>query len=419
MSNEQLAMCNYRFIKTLISAPAIRAGALLALALALCANAFGQELKLSGEAKTGVLWTQTQQEGMEANAKVDMGSTDDAGYDLRKLEGARGRFRLNLDYDNEKNFGMRMRLNWENWSFSNTNSPPEWGYAFAYGNFFNDQMTVSVGKLGGSPWGTGGPEMWKEVETGGAGGIRVEWKPSFIPEKYGKLNIGFVLNYFNADMDQGWPTGKPISLLNILNESILGVSYTHDLFLVRLAYRFDDEYDAIQDNKVTGGKGEDELIYRIEERVIQKYLPGFQVWAIGDLFAISAQNDAITWFRNWLFVQYAPEQFTAQIRFGLESIPSRSDFYIKPSFYWNFFNKLLSVGLAFTYCQDFGTKVYEGSPYRYLEVQPKIQLNFASSYIAFEYYFKQEYIHPWSGLKAGKDPLKQTQYMNLRFCIYF
>jgi hypothetical protein len=189
---------------------------------------------------------------------------------------------------------------------------------------------------------------------------------------------------------------------------------------VRFAYRFDDEMDAQQDNKLTGGKGEDEMVYRVEERVIRNYLPGFSIWALGHLYGLSADITDLKWFRNWLFVEYAPDVFTAQLRVGYDYISSRSDFYLKPSFYWNFFNKLLSVGAAFEYCQDFGDgKLYEGSPYRYIMVEPKIQLNFTSSYIAFAYNFRQEYLHPWATLKEGKNPLKQTQWMNLRFCIYY
>jgi len=395
-----------------------RAVMLIAVFLAaLSATAFGQEIKFSGEAKSGIYWRQAQQEGMDPVNFVIMHNADDAGsVDEAKKTGTAGRFRFNIDFDNGNGFGMRTRINWENLS-----DLPQWPYAFAYGNFFENQLTISVGKLGASPWGTGGPEMWKELEaTGISFGMRTEWKPSFVP--VGQLNVGFVLNNFNGDRDQGWPEGKPFSLLNILRESVIGFSYTHDLFLVRMAYRFDDEADAIQDNKNSGGtgKGEDELIYRIEERVLKNYLPGLQIWAMGHLFGLTAEKKDIQWFRNWLFAQYAPDQFTAQIRFGYEYISNRSEFYVKPSFYYNLFDKLISAGAAFTYCQDFGSgKMYEGSPYRYIEVEPKIQLNFTSSYVAFAYNFRQEYLHPWAGLKAGKDPLKQTQWMNLRFCIYY
>jgi len=375
-------------------------------AMLIVSGVFAQsELKLTGEAKSGIYWERTQRESTDPIELVNMKSTDDAGS-------GRGRFRLNMDYENGNNFGFQMRLNWEGWSDTVFQSP----YAFGYGNFFDNQLRISVGKLGSSPWGTGGPEMWKELEAASGGGIRTEWKPNFIPG----LNAGFVLSFFNSDRDQGWNPNKNLSLLNILRESVLGVSYSNDFFLVRLAYRFDDEYDANQDNKITEGKGEDELVYRIEEKVLSKYVPGLQIWALGHLFGLTAENKDIQWFRNWLFIQYAPDQFTAQIRVGYDYIDTRSDFYVKPSFYWNFFNKLISVGAAFAYCQDFGAgKMFEGSAYRYLEIQPKIQINFTSSYVAFEYYFKQEYLHPWPELAVGKDPIKQTQWMNLRFCIYF
>jgi hypothetical protein len=381
--------------------------------LAFSTEIFAQELKLSGEAKTGIFWKKTEQEGvapLPSDELVTLHSKDDAGG-----ESNQGRFRLNLDYDNGNNFGMRMRFQYQDWG---PNDVPSWEYFFGYGNFFDDQMTVSVGRLGGSPWGTGGPEMWKEIEgTKNGGGMRVEWKPHFIPIEYGQLNLGFVLTYFNSDRDQGWDDRKSISLANILNESVIGLSYTHEYFHVRMAYRFDDEYDAIQDNKITGGKGEDELVYRLEERIIDKYLPGFKVWALGYFFGISAYNPDITLFQNWLFAEYGPEMFTAQIRFGLDIVPERTVFHVKPSFYWYFFNRLLSVGASFWYGQDFGIKMYEGSPFVFIEVEPRIQLNFSSSYIAFAYDFRREYVHG-DYLEKG-EPIKQTQWMNLRFCIYY
>jgi hypothetical protein len=375
-------------------------------ALLVAPTVFAQELKLSGEAKSGILWEQKQQQGKDPEANVTMNSKDDAGS-------GRGRFRLNMDYLNDNNFGFQMRMNWETWS----DTAPQFPYAFGYGNFFDDQLRISVGKLGGSPWGTGGPEMWKELEASSGGGMRTEWRPSFVP---GNLNLGFVLSYFNSDRDQGWDIAKPLSLLNILRESVIGVSYSNDDFLIRLAYRFDDEFDATQENKNRGGMGEDELLYRIEERVLSKILPGFQIWALGYWFGVTSEYPEMKLFQNWLFFQYAPDQFTAQVRVGYDYIESRSDFYVKPSFYWNFFNKLLSVGASFQYCQDFGDgKIYEGSPYRYIEVEPKVQLNFTSSYVAFAFNWRQEYIGTYPELPDGKDPIKQTQWMNLRFCIYF
>jgi hypothetical protein len=379
---------------------------LILFAIFITASVFAQELKLSGEAKSGIYWEQIQYESKDPEAEVKLKSTDDAG-------GNQGRFRINLDYFNGNNFGFKARIQWENWV---EKYPSNWPYAFGYGNFFEDQLTISVGKLGSSPWGSGGPEMWKELEDGTYGGMRTEWKPASIPG----LNAGFVLNYYDSDRDQGWDDETPVTILNLLQESVIGVSYTHELFHARVAYRLDGSMDSIQSNKQYGGMGEDSLVYRIEERALKEYLPGFQIWALGHLFGLSAKMEEIKWFRNWFFIQYAPDLFTAQLRFGHQYIESRTEFLVKPSFYLNLLDGLLSIGAAFTYCQDFGDgKVYEGSPYYYIEAEPKIQLNFTSSYVAFAYNYRQEYVHPYPELAVGKDPLKQTQWMNLRFCIYF
>jgi hypothetical protein len=383
---------------------------ILSLIAAFCATtAFAQELRLGGEVKTGIFWTQEQYEGRPATSHVALRSMDDAG-------GNQGRFRLNMDYDNGNGFGMRNRMEWESWGAGEF---PRWAYAFGYGNFFEDQMTVSIGKLGGSPWSTGGPEMWKELESmhENGGGMRVEWKPAFIP--VGKLNVGFVLNWFNGVMED--TRGLEPTLLDILKESVIGASYTHDLFMARAAVRLDSPVDL----RLRGAFGPDDkegvdIVYRLEEHVISNYLPGFSIWALGYLQGVGTTVPAASNFVNWLFVQYAPEVFTAQIRFGYDYVETRSRLSAKPSFYWHFFNKLLSVGAAFSYAQDFGNKKFEGSPYETIELEPKIQLNFSASYIAFAYNFTREYVSAATLPEArGADPIKQTQWLNLRFCIYY
>lgn len=402
------------------------------LAAACVASVFAQEekkdtLTISGEAKTGIYWKQTQVAGMQPETDITLHSMDDAG-------GGMGRFRLNLEYENANGFGMNTRINWESW---NNDNDMKWGFAYGFGNFFNNQLKVSIGKLAGSPWSTGGPEMWKELEeNSGGGGMRIEYKPAFIPEQYGKLNVGFVLNWFNSDRDQGRPDVEA-SIADILQESVIGVSYTHKWFMVRFAYRLDSAWDGIQGNKDNlanghiAGTGEDELIYRAEERILRNYVPGLQFWAMGDLFGLSAEKKKeIQFFRNWAFIEYEPPElwgmqrpFTAQLRFGHQQTGDeitgiRTEILIKPSFYWNFLDKLISVGLAFTLNQDYGSKKTEGSPYQYIEIEPKVQINFQSSYIAFVYNFRSEYIQ--EALKVpGYDPIMQTQWINLRFCIYF
>jgi hypothetical protein len=384
---------------------------LLVFAFAASAVFAQQGLTLSGEAKTGIRWMKEESsQGDDENNKLtlDFHSNDDAGDYL-------GRFRLNLDYINEDGTkGFKIRMQWEKWARSDDelNIPETWPYAFVFGNFFDNQLTMSIGKLGGSPWGTGGPEMWKELEnTRRTGGIRFEYKPVFIPEEYGKLNIGFVLNGPDSYTDAGMERDPEI--LDLLKETVFGISYTHEYFMIRGEYRLDSELDIR--NRGTEGKEGDDIVYRVEERAIQQVLPDFQIWALGFIQGVGAEKQDFIEYKNWLFIQYAPKLFTAQLRTGYEGGEGRSVAYVKPNFYWKFFEGLIEVGSLFGIAQDYGdAKIYKGSPYSYWEVMPKIQINFApGAYAAFEYYLKREY-------KYKIDPaLKQTQWMNLRFGLYF
>ena len=368
--------------------------------------------RVSGVAKSGVLWSEAQDEGREKEySKTEIRNNDgDSGNQ-------QGRFRVDMDYDNGKNLGFRARIDWETW---NGTEPDKWGYAFGYGNFFKDQLTISVGKLGGSPWGTGGPEMWRELESLGQGGIRVEWKPAFIPKKAGEFNIGFVLNSFDqpAEASSG---RKDATLLHILGESVLGISYTHKYAHARFAFRLDSDWDnKLRKYEDEGGK----LVYRVEERIIQKYLPGFQIWALGYFDGIGAkaekEEDMKEYldFRNWFFIQYDHKWCTAQIRLGYDWVDKRSIFYAKPSLYWKFLNNLINVGASFTIAQDFGDRINPDAPFQYIQVEPKLQLNFTSSYFAFVYNYKRAYKEDYPEAR-GKDPIRQEQFINLRFCLYF
>jgi hypothetical protein len=371
------------------------------------AQAEDLEISVSGLGKSGIYWQKEQQQGMDPEEDVKLHSKDDAG-------GNQGRFRLNMVFS-RGNMGIRTRMEWDNWTSASA-SPP-WTYAFVYGNFFDNQLTTSVGKMGDSPWASGGPEMWKELET--TLGMRTEYKPFFAPG----LNIGFVLNDYNNGKDQGWGNkDKPYTLMEILKESVIGVAYTHDYFLARFAFRFDSEADFISGN--IGGQGEEEYVFRVEERIIANYLPGFQIWALGHGVGLTAPKENNTLLlRNWLFIQYDPELFTAQIRIGYDSITDRGVLHLRPSFYWKFFNNLLNVGVMFYYSQDFGeNKVYAGSPFFEWQIEPKIQVNFGNSnnYVAFAYNFGRTYIQPYDlpdGTPYEGVPLKQTQWMNLRFCL--
>jgi len=392
---------------------------LAALAAGIGAQDYEPEFKISGEVKTGLIQTKTEDQisprGDKGNTtRTTAGSKDDAGS-------GSGRFRINAEYS-LNNFGIKFRMQMENWGSGAGAGAPVWPYAFGYVNLWEDQFTVSLGKLGASPWGTGGPELWKELESiDSLGGMRLEWKPGFIPEEYGKLNAGFVVNAFDGYTDM-YPTADPITLLHVLQETVLGISYTHDYFHVRGAYRFDSEVDAGRDSVSfkEGGK----IVYRVEEHVLDQFLPGFNIWALGYWFGVGAAEANKDFYRveNWLFFQYAPSFLTAQIRVGYDVVSARQIVHVRPSIYAHLFNRMLTFGGMFHYGQDFGdTKIYKGSPYYYMVAEPLVQFNMTpNSYVAVAYNWERRYIHETDDhIKRNLVPITQTQWINIRVGMTF
>jgi len=401
---------------------------LFLLVLALTDIAFSQDLDISGEIKTGLLWSRFE-DGLNpqnsVNEPVGIGSKDDAGS-------GPGRFRINVNYFNSDiHIGFKFRLNWEKWEDSSATGQavPGWPYAFGYGKFFDDQLTMSLGKLGASPWGTGGPEKWTELEAlGSYGGIRFEYEPVFVPG----LNAGFVLNGFNGSLDT-W--GKPMTFIDILAETVIGVSYTHDLFHARAAFRFDSEVDGGRGEGWVNGKEGGELVYRLEERVIKNYLPGFRIWAMGYIKGIGTDQKNIdagvdylsTW--NWLFIEYAPELFLAQIRLGYDPATNLNTVYVKPVFYLfpmvlfkPEIGQLIKVGASFEYKKDFGKlNDHPDANFRFIEVKPLLQINLSpNAYAAFEYSFMRKWVQ-WTDSYKKSDtlPLIQEQWINIRFGVTY
>jgi hypothetical protein len=360
------------------------------VALTLAAGA--QEFKISGLVKTGFFWEETQREGKDAERKVRVHNNDDAGDQ-------KGRFRLDMQYDLE-NIGIKTRVQWDDFA----NRYPNWNYAYGYSRFLDDQIVISLGLLGDSPWGSAGPELWKELET--SMGVRTEIKPKVVPG----LNMGFVLNDFNHGGDSGYDA-EDCTFVEILKESVFAVRYDHDYFAGRFAYRLDSVID--HNSSYGPGHDGDELLYRLEERVIQKHLEGFQIWINGEYKGINTDIDDIKEFKNWLYFQYAPEKFTAQLRVGFDMVYNRSILHIKPNFYYHFFDGFLTAGTAFTFAQDFAGqedfKMYAGSPYLYWEIEPKIEVRIGNFITTLAYSYRDEYAY------HVDPPKEKKQWLNLRF----
>jgi hypothetical protein len=380
--------------------------ALVVIALCATGSVFSQDdltLSISGEVKTGVFsyWTETEDPSAENGVFTDEGafihnSEDDNWMAIRgnstgmaDLRGQEGLYRLNFLIE-KGNIGAKVRFQTTSWrGGAGAAGAASWGYAFLYGDFFADQLKISVGKMGDSPWGTDERELLKEVDT--PIGMRFEYKPFFAPG----LNVGFVLNNWNTS------PREDAGLTDLLAETVFGLSYTHDYFHLRLAYRLDSAAD--EDGYYTtptdqGGR----LVYRAEERIIQNYLPGFQIWSVGYFEELGSGEEDLLTGTSLFYVQYDPDDFTAQLRLGYNIVNlqlmgryeegSRQYFSVRPSFYYKLFGNFLRVGVAGEFAKDFGGNKVVPASYLYWYVEPEIRLNLGSgTYLALMYRYQDDY----------------------------
>ncbi|MDR0645394.1 MAG: hypothetical protein LBG05_10925 [Treponema sp.] len=385
--------------------------AALSVAALIALPAFAQEFEFSGEIKTGVYWESVQKGDDKAKVTTVMHNNDDAGGGSGENR-SQGRLRLNFHYKHD-NMGLKLRFEKTAWD-NNDSAQVSWKsfpYVYIYGNFLDEQIKVSAGRLSDSPWGMGGPEKWDTLEDELTKNIavRTEIMPAFVPG----LDIGFVLNGWNGGFSD---TLSEKNIPGLLQESVLGVAYNHDYFGIRLAYRLDSMTDKSNTSSLPlpgSNEGED-LIYRVEERFLQNLLPGFQIWANGKYNYINCGEAFGLAYTNWLYVQYAPALFTAQFRFGYDGAESEGDkrdvIHARGSFYYNILS-FLSAGASAYYAQDYGLKISPDSPFSAWHIEPKVKLTLGDSYIEFVYHYGNEYVQ--------KDMEEKTHWANLRLVYTF
>jgi hypothetical protein len=344
------------------------------------------EMNFSGEVKTGVLWDKVEEPGSATIDRARMGNNDDAGIP--------GRIRLDGELI-KGNIGFKMR--WETNNYINAIAP-NWSYAYGYGDFINNQLRLSGGRLGQSPWSSGGYEIWDELDN--RAGLRVEVKPNILRG----LNVGFVLNQNNTET-----TNTEFSLVDMLAETIVGISYTHDYFAMRAAYRFDSDADSPLDNK---GKSEGmDFIYRVEEKALRNVVEGLSIFANGRLLGIMAESEARINYVNWLYIQYNPGALDAQIRTGVDVGYKKYFFKLKPVISYGI-TDFLRIGFTFIYEKDFGEAApAKDAPYKTLAFEPMIRVDFKDMYVALAYQFNRNY--------TAADRIRQTNWVNLRFVYMF
>ncbi|MDR2477511.1 MAG: hypothetical protein LBD18_06980 [Treponema sp.] len=413
--------------------------AIIFIALFITGAVFSQEkpaettITIGGELKTGLFWydrTQYDADGEYGNSTggfIHNGEDTDwakGTTDYNVFKDQPGRFRLNFQVDHG-NIGTKFRFEAAAVDISSANPPIKLSYAFAYGYFLNRQVKISAGKMGDSPWGTGGPEMWRELDT--RVGLRFELIPAFLPFiKHGQLNLGMVLNDIDSGRDSVLQTSngsRGVYFYDLMKETVVGLSYYNDWFLLRGAYRLDSEAD--------GERGE-KLIYRVEERALRHLVPGLQIFANG---YVEGLNSALTpdeetagvnpkdmiYTTDWLYIQYAPEWFTTQLRMGISTRnPDEGQYYIRASFYYNLFNNLISIGPAFEYAQDYGPNMKGIDGYLRWYIEPMVRFNFASgSYAALVYRFQND-VETWNPTSGDNTTLRTlTNWVNFRVVLTF
>ena len=352
------------------------------------------QMNFSGEVKTGVFWLMVEEPGVETTNRARLGNNDDAGtIDKTGFPGP-GRIRLDGELI-KNNVGFKMR--WETTNYINAISPG-WVYAYAYGDFINEQLRLSGGRLGQSPWSSGGPEIWDELDN--RAGLRVEIKPNFLPG----LNVGFVLNQHNTNT-----TNTEETLLGMLEETIVGAAYTHEYFMIRAAYRLDSDEDSHLDNMGLS-EGHD-MIYRVEERALRKVVDGLSIFANGRLIGIGAKNTSIINFVNWLYIQYNPGALDMQLRTGIDAGDEKWYFKLKPVISYGI-TDFLRLGFTFYWYKDFGEAApAKDAPYKLLAFEPLVRVTFNNMYVDLAYQFGREYV--------AADRIKQTNWVNLRFVYTF
>ena len=371
--------------------------ALLAAQVPLAVSA--QEFLFSGEIKTGVYWESRQMGDEEPEQLMQLGNTDDAGgfNPAGKNINIPGRFRLNLEFKPISSMGFKVRF--EDMKF--TGAAVSWAYSYGYGNFLSDQLKISAGKLGESPWKTEGPEIWGAIDEYAE--IRAEYKPDFVPG----LNVGLVLNQPNNMLDR---TKFDYDFGNFMNETVFGVAYSHDLFDLRFAWRLDGED---QDNLMY--EDGNSMVYRLEEKALRTLAPGLSLWVNGLWAGLVNGDNGMKNYQNWFYAAYSNAGIDAQFRTGFQLANQYGDDFHRKSLTFKVrgfysFTSMFSAGLSFTFTKDFGD-INKDLAYEIITIEPQVKVTFnQNAYVAFVYGYQQIPRH---------DVLEKANYINLRLVYSF
>ena len=280
--------------------------AVLLLAALVTGSVFAEDgLAISGEVKTGLSISKDGDDDVKAQIK----NSDDAGTP--------GRIRFNFVYTKGIiQFKWRFQFNGVDGDGSNfkedaiSDFVP---YAYAIGDFFDNQFRMSLGKIDGdSPWETSGDEVWANVDN--VQGARFEFKPAFLSG----LNVGMALG----------ARGSAYKLGDYFQELAFGARYENDAIDARLGFALDGPDGKDPDDQPDGSR----LVWRLNAKFVGSAVPGLSVWLNGRVDGIGGtakkSGDTKDLSRlstdEWLYIKYDPKPWDAALRLGLHTYAESS-----------------------------------------------------------------------------------------------
>jgi len=363
------------------------------------------EINIFGEVKTGLFYERRRtKEDVYKQTRLH-NNDGDSGLD-------EGRLRLGMGLK-AGIFGMKTLFIQSN--FRSTDII--WvEYAYAYVNLIKEQLKISAGLLGDSPWNTGGPEINKELEFNGSNpliGIRTEFKPTFVSWLSG-LNVGFVLGMDNDPTE----VGAAEKFADLFLDSVVGIGWDHKYFQFNFAYRFSRPTFS-----AAAQQGGDQLIYRVEERLLGIVAPGLQISANGYCQGLGGTEGRgiIINFTNWFYTRYDNDFLTAGVDFRYEDtlVNDQQYFELRPMFVYKFLDNFLSLGVTagIEFGFNGGRERTDDSIFNFWYIEPQVRVNILSNfYISAVYrYHAGIYRYTRPSYEADQD----THWFNLRFGFSF
>jgi hypothetical protein len=326
------------------------------LVFAMAIGAFAQEVKVTGDVKTGLRLHQddadTRGKGLVVHPYSD---------DVDDGTGIRADVVVDASYGN---YGAKVGLRSNDGNFVLP-------YAFAYGNLANDKIKISAGWLDDAAWATQGD--WDD-NIDNVKGVRFEFKPVEF------LNFGLALN--NSDTDKG----PPIDVVkNFLLETVVGVKLDFDPFTAVLAFRFDGDGDGAVGGVPTEDDGKvmdaAKLIFSFNIKAVDRLTAIID----GGLFNIGAFSDAGFLDAREKIGFQINDKFYVGAVFKEVGWGNANDFYFHANPGIDFaVNDALSLGLGVTV--GLGTDT-DGTDYdMFFNVKPSLTFNFGANAKAVAWY---------------------------------